>query len=574
MVQLRPRSEEHRARGGAPRDDLAIFRWIWRSLGPRTRRLVLVIGAFALVGRLGALGAALLVAQGRTTLASLTALATAAVFVTRRALATRTRVDAEADLHTAVSKGILDGDVVEELMVEPHFVLSEGIHSSTDFVVNKASALGAEIVAASFAVGALATVMTIDLFVLVAVGGITVGVVTLALRHRVARLHARAVDAQQRLNEAFAAVLHGRLELVSSGLEQRGLEGVEAAARSFRSTAKRTAIAAAVLGRTPIAAAMAVCGAIAFARVPSLGEWLARVSFDSTAGPLIVMGTAIPILLGVPFGLEEMVRLREHLAPFAQVVLRPVRPDVVRRRGDAAPHAPEAIRFDEVSFAYRVGSPLVLDRSSAAYGRGVTVLAGPNGSGKSTVLRLVLGLREPSAGSISVDAVELRDVDVSRLRRRIAFLPQRPYLGEPYWTVEEALTFLAPQASRARMLEALDRVGFFEGMSTTARDAVLGRTVGELSVGQRQKLAIGRALLRDTPVVLLDEPDANLDADGLRRLVDVVEELARDRIVIVSAHGPIARELAHSKGASFVDLGAGEDSHPRVVQGGLESAGS
>jgi ATP-binding cassette subfamily C protein CydD len=172
----------------------------------------------------------------------------------------------------------------------------------------------------------------------------------------------------------------------------------------------------------------------------------------------------------------------------------------------------------------------------------VVALTGPSGAGKTTTIAVVLGLLRPDAGSVTIDdplrgTVELADVDLDTLWRQVVWLPQRPVL-EP-GTLAEVVTGAADgtgDAARdaAAALTGLDRVvaGLPGGWDTP-----LGRSGIGLSVGQRQRIALTRALLSPAPLVVLDEPTAHLDAAGERVVLETVRAL-RDagRTVLLAAH--------------------------------------
>ncbi|HEY8076194.1 MAG TPA: ATP-binding cassette domain-containing protein, partial [Labilithrix sp.] len=195
-------------------------------------------------------------------------------------------------------------------------------------------------------------------------------------------------------------------------------------------------------------------------------------------------------------------------------------------------------------------APNVLEDVSFDWPPGrVLLLEGHNGCGKSTVLRLLLGLRAPATGTLAIGATDLATVDASALRAQVAYLPQRPWLGAPTTTVREAIALLEPDASDDVMRAALGRVG----LDSLLRGDVLDAIVGELSAGQRQRLALARTLTHDAPIVLLDEPDANLDAEGAERVAAIARALAESgKMVAIAAHSAVLRTLD----AVHVDLSA------------------
>jgi ABC-type multidrug transport system fused ATPase/permease subunit len=187
-----------------------------------------------------------------------------------------------------------------------------------------------------------------------------------------------------------------------------------------------------------------------------------------------------------------------------------------------------------VTFGYGEGRDALRGVSFTWRARELLALVGPNGSGKSTCVRAALGLGVPKHGRVLADGVPLNGVDLVRWRRQIAFLPQRAYLP-PRSSVSESLRFVDTDVAETHMKEALERVGLLSALRLRSPDPLRLR-VGDLSVGERQRVALARVICRQTPMVILDEPDANLDRDGIRLVADLVTELARDRMVLVVAH--------------------------------------
>ena len=152
-------------------------------------------------------------------------------------------------------------------------------------------------------------------------------------------------------------------------------------------------------------------------------------------------------------------------------------------------------------------------------------IVGPSGAGKSTLLGLVLRFAEPSAGRLLVDGCDLAGVEPGAWRRRLAWVPQRPLL-EP-GAVAEAVRLGRPDASDDEVGAALAAAGL--RVSLDARSETL-------SAGERRRVALARALLREAPLLLLDEPTAHLDGVSAEAVVDVLAALPRDRSLLVTTH--------------------------------------
>ena len=202
------------------------------------------------------------------------------------------------------------------------------------------------------------------------------------------------------------------------------------------------------------------------------------------------------------------------------------------------PRARGELRFDDVTFRYPSRPETAALRNFSLQVRpGETVaLVGPSGAGKSTVLQLMLRFHDPDAGRITLDGIDLRELDPRRLREQLALVPQDPVLfgadaaeniryGRLDATQDEI-------AAAARNAEAHDFLAALpEGYAT-----YLGERGVRLSGGQQQRLAIARAVLKDAPVLLLDEATSALDAQSERAIQQALERLMQDRTTIVIAH--------------------------------------
>jgi ABC-type transport system involved in cytochrome bd biosynthesis fused ATPase/permease subunit len=171
-------------------------------------------------------------------------------------------------------------------------------------------------------------------------------------------------------------------------------------------------------------------------------------------------------------------------------------------------------------------------------------LTGPSGCGKTTVLSVVLGLRAPDAGTVQLGGVDPSDLDLDAWRRHVAWVPQRPHLFAR--TVAENIRLGRPDASDAHVAAALDAAGLTEVVRRLPRgaDTLLGEGGAGLSAGERQRVALARAFVRNTPLLLLDEPTASLDRETEADILAAVRELAFGRTALIVAHRPALAALA------------------------------
>ena len=205
-----------------------------------------------------------------------------------------------------------------------------------------------------------------------------------------------------------------------------------------------------------------------------------------------------------------------------------------------APHAPEhptELSFHDVRFAYEPGGTEALAGIGLSFRRGQLVaLAGASGAGKSTLARLAVRLDDPLAGEVRLDGLALRELDLNSVRERVGLTLQEPVLfGE---TIRSNLLLGKPTASDAELAAALAASGAakFVDALPDGIDTLLGASGTGLSGGQRRRLSLARTLLRNAPILIIDEPFAGLDAESARRVSDCLQGLATDRIVIIIAH--------------------------------------
>ena len=214
-------------------------------------------------------------------------------------------------------------------------------------------------------------------------------------------------------------------------------------------------------------------------------------------------------------------------------------PRGVRSGGaETAPSPADApVRLRGVSFSYPSREGLVLDGLDLELMPGETVaLVGESGAGKSTVGSLLLRLTDPTAGRVTVGDVDLAACRPEAWRRLVAWLPQRPTLFRG--SVADNIRLGDTTASSARVREAAALAGADEFVLALpdGYDTIVGDGGRPLSAGQLQRIALARAFVRDAPLVILDEPTANLDAESAELVGEAVERLRARRTVLLIAH--------------------------------------
>lgn len=246
-------------------------------------------------------------------------------------------------------------------------------------------------------------------------------------------------------------------------------------------------------------------------------------------------------------------RVMEILSTHDSLPTRPGARQLRRVRG--------AVAFEGVSFSHSC-SP-VLDGIDLVLAPGsMHALVGATGSGKSTLLRLVARFADPDAGRVTLDGVDLRDLDLGWLRRQIALVPQEMALLRP--TVWENIAYGSPGATLEDVVAAARAVGVHDVLAGL-RDGY-GTEVGEggsaLSGGQRQCVSMARAMIRNAPILLLDEPTTGLDAGTESTVLAGLDRLCQGRTTLFVSH-----QMAAVRAADNITVLA----HGRVVEQGRHS---
>jgi ATP-binding cassette, subfamily B, bacterial MsbA len=194
------------------------------------------------------------------------------------------------------------------------------------------------------------------------------------------------------------------------------------------------------------------------------------------------------------------------------------------------------IELRDVSFAYRVGEPVLNRMSFVAEPGKVTALVGPSGGGKSTVLALLLRFHEVNHGDVLIDGQSISAVSRRSLRQQTAYVGQDVYLFRD--TIGANIAFGKQGATEAEIIEAAKAACAHEFIMSfpLGYDTPVGEHGTQLSGGQRQRIAVARALIKNAPVILLDEATAALDSESEKQVQEAIEHLCQNRTTIVIAH--------------------------------------
>jgi ATP-binding cassette subfamily C protein CydD len=235
-----------------------------------------------------------------------------------------------------------------------------------------------------------------------------------------------------------------------------------------------------------------------------------------------------------------------------------------RRRTPGRPPldpARASVTLEAVRFQHPDGDRPLLEGASLSILPGEKVaLVGANGAGKSTTILLLLGFLAPAAGAVRVGGIDLQDLDLEAWRKRLAYLPEHPALLNA--SLADNVGLSDPTASMAQLGEAMRRAGAGDLLARLpdGLETRLGEGGRALSAGERQRIAVARALLRPASLYLLDEPTTHLDAALERLLVESLAERLRGRSALIVTHRPALLRLADRvvalEGGTFVPAAA------------------
>ncbi|HEU4588234.1 MAG TPA: ABC transporter ATP-binding protein [Gemmatimonadales bacterium] len=282
----------------------------------------------------------------------------------------------------------------------------------------------------------------------------------------------------------------------------------------------------------------------------SLAGTLARLVAIGVGGVLvwqgeITLGTLVAFLgyIGGLFGPVQTLTNTYQTLRKATVSLETIygildAEDAVQDAPDAvdAPTLRGAVRFENVTFGYREGAPVLVDLDLDVRAGETIALVGPSGSGKSTLVSLLQRLYAPGHGRILVDGIDVRRLTQVSLRRQIGVVLQDPHLFND--TVRANIAYGCPDATQEQIEAAAKAANAHDFICALpdGYDTVVRERGSRLSGGQRQRIAIARALLKDPPILVLDEPTSALDGESEAAIQDALKTLLRGRTAFIVAH--------------------------------------
>ncbi|TDD63892.1 thiol reductant ABC exporter subunit CydC [Jiangella aurantiaca] len=409
------------------------------------------------------------------------------------------------------------------------------VEAVQDLVVRVLVPVSTAVVVAGVAVGVSAVILPSAAVVLaagLALAGLVVPLLMVAAARRTAR---RLAPARAELAAHHTDLLQGSADLVVFGATATALEEAERASERLARLERRTALTTALGG----AAAMLVQGVTTVAvTVLALGTradgGLAGVMVPVVA--LVALISFEPVLPLVP----AVQRLLESRSALRRVLAVLDTPAPVSEPGDAAlpaPDGPVTVALRGVSVRYPGATVDAVDRVDLDLppGRRVAVV-GASGSGKSTLLACLMRFIEPSAGTVLLNGADTRRYDGDDVRAVITGVTQDAHLF--HTSIRENLRLARPSASDDDLLAALETARLRDWVESlpAGLDTMVGESGGQVSGGQRQRLALARALLADPPVVLLDEPTEGLDPRTADDLMTDLLASTRGRTTVVVTH--------------------------------------
>ncbi|TPE43394.1 ABC transporter ATP-binding protein [Pontibacter mangrovi] len=379
-----------------------------------------------------------------------------------------------------------------------------------------------------------------------------------AATHEVRKDQAEMVAVLQQGLESIRAInAYGRQDLEEDRLKQVSLETVEAAlrARKIKSivspvvTILVSFCTAFVLWR---GASLVLAGVMTIGALTVFLSYLSK--FFSPIKDLAKMTT------NIAQAMVALERIQQILETDIIIHQKPNARNPGKLKGN--------IVFENVTFSYADNLPVLHNISLLIQAGQHVGICGPTGSGKSTIASLIPRFYDPDAGRILIDGTDVRDFTLEGLRMQIGFVLQETVLI--YGSIQENIAYGRPEATAAEIIEAAKRANAHDFICRFPKGyhTLVGERGMTLSGGERQRIGIARAIVRNSPILILDEPTASLDTEAERSVLEALENLMRGRTVITITHR--LRTICHADKIFVIREGvvAEEGTHEELLQAG------
>jgi ABC-type multidrug transport system fused ATPase/permease subunit len=404
----------------------------------------------------------------------------------------------------------------------------------TTYVSQAASAVGsfAQVITNAFNLGALlVTALWVSPVAslsaaLAALGiGLLLRPIRAAVRRRSARTAAANLDFATGITELASTLQEVRIFGVEAPVEER----LDELNRRYANSWLRTSYAGGSVG-------VLYQGAALLFLVGALG-----LAYAAGFNRLSSLGAVVLIMLrslSYAQGFQQTLQAVHQSAPYVEVLNQ----EAKRYHSSAMAHGGEPVHrigtlaFDEVSFEYEAGVPVLRDISFEVRPGEIVGIVGPSGSGKSTLVQLLLRLREPTAGTFLADGRDARRLSLVDWYQHVTFVPQDPHLFAG--TVADNIRFFRPSIDDAAIERSAKLAHVHDDIQAWPQGyaTYVGERGGQLSGGQRQRLCIARALVEEPEVMVLDEPTSALDVRSESLIRETIADLRPDTTVFIIAH--------------------------------------
>jgi ABC-type bacteriocin/lantibiotic exporter with double-glycine peptidase domain len=300
---------------------------------------------------------------------------------------------------------------------------------------------------------------------------------------------------------------------------------------------------------------------LALGVIYGLGMWLV-ISGKTTLGAVMALGIYFQLLTQPVLELQNNQIAYQKMLPIFTRLNEYLELKAEQTGVNQAEPVQGKIVAKNLSFAYHNAEETLHDINLVIPARGLIGLVGRSGSGKSTFVKLLLGFYLPTAGTITIGEKNILEIGVGDLRNSISFVPQEIDLFN--CSIKENISCGRPEITAERIVALCKQLGLHEKISALPEgyDSIISERVN-LSGGEKQRIGIARALIKNAPVVIFDEPTAALDPENEAIIRNILEELSRERTVIVVAH----KSTTIAKAQQIVVFDQG-----RIVKDGVKRA--